>query len=250
MTYCAAIHVSEGLVFISDSRTSAGVDDVRTYGKMHTFSGGDERCLVILSAGNLATSQAVLAKVRRDNLAEGDSILRHAEIEASADYLGQLLRAQNERHGDAVSQSGSSVDASLIVGGQISGRAPEIYLVYPQGNYITTSSTTRYLQLGEAKYGRPILDRIVGADTSLDDAAICALVSMDSTLRSNVSVGPPVEILKYREGSLSLDDYVCLQESDPRLARVRDEWNERMREAFRGMSGITWAELPPKPRFR
>jgi putative proteasome-type protease len=251
MTYCLAIEVDAGLVFMSDSRTSAGVDNVRSYGKMHTFGTDGDRQLVILSSGNLASTQAVLSQIQRDiRQNSADNLLEVEELEMAAAYLGRLLRQQSEQHEATVKMAGSSAEASFIVGGQIGDQRPTLFLVYPQGNYITTSENTPYLQLGEAKYGRPILDRIIDRTTSLDQAALCALVSMDSTLRSNVSVGPPIEILKYETASLKLGDYLRLEESDPRLIQIRSEWNECMRNAFSSLSAVTWRELPEKPRFR
>ncbi len=252
MTYCLAIAVDEGLVFASDSRTNAGADQVATYGKMHTFTVPGERVLVILSAGNLATTQAVMARIRRDteNPDAEASLGKAPSVEEAAEYLGEILHEQEAKHEEAVAKAGFSAEASLIVGGQIAGAAPSIFLVYPQGNYITTSDQTPFLQIGETKYGKAILDRIVTPATTLDDAAKCALVSIDSTARSNATVGPPIELMCYAEGALGLGAYVSLDEDDPYLLEVKRLWNQRLTEAFDAVPAITWGQTPSRSRFR
>ena len=145
-----------------------------------------------------------------------------------------------------VAAAGFNADASFIIGGQIDTQPPRIYLVYPQGNYITTSEQTPFLQLGEAKYGKEILDRVVHAGMSLDEAARCALVSLDSTMRSNATVGPPIEVLSYEKDSLRLDHYLCLREDDPYLLALKKSWNERILEAFRGLPNFEWESAGEK----
>lgn len=249
MTYCLAIAVDEGLVFASDSRTNAGPDQVATYGKMHTFGVIGDRQIVLLSAGNLATTQAVVAQIRRD-IDAGAGFAATGDLSQAAEYLGSLLRDQEDKHQEAVARAGFSADASFIIGGQFHGEAPGLYLVYPQGNYITTSEQTPFLQTGETKYGKAILDRIVSNGTSLDEAAMCALVSIDSTMRSNATVGPPVELLRYRRDTLAIGRYVSLGEDDPYLLEVKRLWNERLTEAFNALPRIQWGTPPQKPRFR
>ena len=199
MTYCLAISVDSGLVFASYSRTNAGVDNVATYGKMHTFGVDGDRQIVVLTAGNLATSQGVVAQMKQDiKHDEDESLFTVTSMGEAAEYLGRVLRGQQQKHGEAVAQAGFSAEATFIIGGQIGDRSPKLYLVYPQGNFITTSLQTPFLQIGESKYGKAILDRIIRPDTGLDEAARCALVSIDSTIRSNATVGPPIELLYYR----------------------------------------------------
>lgn len=248
MTYCLAITVDEGLVFCSDSRTSAGVDHVSTYSKMHTFGLDGERQFVLLSAGNLATTQSVLTRLRRDIEDEGaeSSLMTVSDLPDAADYLGRLSREQQTKHLDQSSQADFNPEASFLLGGQIGGQPPGIYMIYPQGNHITTSEQTRFLQIGESKYGKPILDRIVGADTSLEDAARCALVSMDSTTHSNVTVGPPFELLIYKTGSLKLDKYLCLQADSPYLKKLKDAWDAKVKEAFAELPKISRKALKPR----
>ncbi len=250
MTYCVAISVEQGLVFASDSRTNAGVDHVATYGKMHTFGIDGDRQFVVLTSGNLATSQGVIAQLKQD-IENGDpqSLFTVASMGEAAEYLGRVLRDQQQKHGEAVSQAGFSAEATFILGGQVGDRPTKLYLVYPQGNFITTSMQTPFLQIGEFKYGKAILDRIIRPDTALDEAARCALVSIDSTMRSNASVGPPVELLCYETDSLRLDRYLNLQEDDPYLLEVKRAWNQNITSAFNALPHFHWGTLPDRPRF-
>lgn len=244
MTYCVAITVDAGLVFASDSRTHAGVDQVAAYSKMHTFGRDGDRQIVLLNAGNLATTQAVITQLRRDRDENASMNIDNArDMSELAEYVGSISRAQGAKHGKAVARAGFSADATFIVGGQIGQESPQLFLVYPQGNFITTSGHTRFLQVGEAKYGKPILDRIIQPFTSLDEAALCALVSMDSTMRSNVSVGPPIEILSYARDSLRLDRYRCLKEDDAYLAAIKRAWNEKIAQAFADLPTLDWTAL-------
>lgn len=250
MTYCVAIAVDDGLVFASDSRTNAGVDNVATYGKMYTFGIEGERQFVLLTSGNLATSQGVIAQIKQDiKNEEAESLLTVDGVGDAAEYVGRVLRDHHSKHGEAVAQAGFSPDATFIVGGQVGELGPQVYMVYPQGNYITTSQQTPFLQIGEFKYGKAILDRIVRPDTELDEAARCALVSVDSTMRSNASVGPPIELLCYERDSLRLDRYLVLADDDPYLAEVKRSWNENIVRAFKALPHFEWGELPDRSRF-
>lgn len=250
VTYCLAISVDQGLVFASDSRTNAGVDQVSHYGKMFTFSRQDERQLVVLTAGNLATTQSVIDRVKRDIRHNAEvNFLNVESISDAADYLGDVAYECQAKRVDAVTQAGFNAEVSFILGGQIRGGEHEIFLVYPQGNYITSSEQTPYLQLGEFKYGRPILDRILSREIGIDEAARCALVSIDSTMRSNASVGPPIELLCYERDSFVLDRYLCLEADDPYLLEIRRQWGEKIGRAFRELPHFTWDGLPPKKRF-
>ncbi len=246
MTYCLAIKVNDGLVFASDSRTNAGVDQVASYSKMHTFS-TEGRQLVLLSAGNLATTQSVVARVRRDLRENAEVNLGMvADMQDAAEYVGRVIREEGVKHGEAVAAAGFSAEATFIIGGQIWEQLPRLFLVYPQGNFITTSKQTPFLQIGEAKYGKAILDRVIQADTSLDEAALCALVSLDSTMRSNLTVGPPLELLSYRKDSLCLEDYLCLSEDDPYLSRLKQCWNEKLLQAFKDLPSFHWESAKQK----
>ncbi|MBI2384060.1 MAG: peptidase [Gammaproteobacteria bacterium] len=245
MTYCVAIKVNDGLVFASDTRTSAAVDDVRTYNKLHVFEFRGERVFVILSAGNLATTQAVLAQLQRDvdNAAPVNlRSLRH--MYDAAEYLGQLsVKAQRD---SAAMAPGSAVDfrSTLILGGQIRGEAPALYLVYPEGNCIASSPETPFLQIGELKYGKPILDRIIRPHVSLEDAARCALVSLDSTMKSNLSVGPPLDIAILPRDALAIANKLRLDLDTPFYARLKEAWGQQLVNAFRNLPRFDW-EAPP-----
>jgi putative proteasome-type protease len=238
MTYCVAIAVDAGLIFCSDSRTNAGIDKVSTYSKMFKFGIDGERQLVILTAGNLATSQAAIAKIRTDIRQNADVNLLNVEnVDDAADYLGDISREQQEKR----SVDGKKFEASFIIGGQIGASAPRLLLVYPEGNHIGTSADTPYLQIGESKYGSPILDRILTPELDLDTCAMCALVSMDSTLRSNLSVGPPIETLIYNNGSLALDNYHRFEEDSEFLRDLKKSWDKLLKDAFRQMPPLAWA---------
>lgn len=236
MTYCSAISLETGLVFTSDSRTNAGVDNVSTYSKMHTFGNPGERQIVILSAGNLATTQAVITQVKRD-ISHGAplNLMTVGSISEAADYLGELNLEHASKH-----SGGITFEASFIIGGQVLNRKPKLCLVYPEGNHITTSDDTPYLQIGESKYGKPILDRIITPDTSLETASLCSLVSMDSTMRSNLTVGPPIEIMLYNSDSFVLNRHFRFEDDSEYLREIRKQWDVYLREAFGKLPPVAW----------
>lgn len=242
MTYCLAIKVNSGLILASDSRTNAGVDYVSTYSKMHVFGKPGERFFVLLTAGNLATSQAVVNTLKRDldDPAAPVSLNSVEYLFDAAHYIGAVSHRVQQEHADALKQTGASAEASFILGGQIRGKAHDIYLVYPQGNYIAASQETPYLQIGESKYGKPILDRVITPETSLEDAARCALVSLDSTMRSNISVGPPLELAFYRKDTLAMERHLTLEANSPLIRRIQRRWNDGLRRAFNGLSRFEW----------
>ncbi len=247
MTYCVGISLKSGLVFASDSRTNAGTDQVSQYGKLHTLGIEGERQFVLLSAGNLATTQAVLTQIRHE-LSDNSScrICKARYMDEVADYIGEISREQQNRFHDVEGiAAGFSPSVSFILGGQIANQPPAIHLIYPEGNHITTSHSTPYLQIGETKYGKPILDRIIMHDSSLEDAARCALVSMDSTMKSNVTVGPPVEMLLYKKDSLTLNHYLRLDESHLYLQELRTSWANNLRVAFDNLPRFNWETTGP-----
>lgn len=241
MTYCLAVTVNQGLVFASDSRTNAGVDQISTFSKMHQFLGNGERFFVLLSAGNLATTQAVVTRLRRDIEKGAKRSLATVEhLSEAAEYVGTISRDEQQKHtGDK--EDGFNPDASFILGGEITGRPPSIFHIYPEGNFIRAADRTPFLQIGELKYGKPILDRIVSADMDLEEVARCAVVSMDSTMRSNVTVGPPIEVMIYRAGTMEPGRHIILGEDDEYLRKLRIAWQESLRRAFN--------ELPKLPRL-
>ncbi len=250
MTYCLAMKVNDGLVFASDSRTHAGVDYVSVYSKMHQFELHPDRFMVLLAAGSLATTQTVVNFIRRDleNPSSPCSLNTSAYLFDAASYIGGISVRVQEQHSAAMQRSGFSAEATFILGGQILGQPHEIYLIYPQGNYITASPSAPYLQIGETKYGKPILDRMAKPETSLEDAARCALVSLDSTMRSNVSVGPPVEVGIYRRDNYVMSHHLHLDLASPFYADIQKQWSEGIRTAFGMLPRFDWEmqeNLPP-----
>ena len=238
MTYCVAIRTDAGLCFISDSRTNAGVDNVSTYSKMYVYDQPGERQLTVLSSGNLATTQGVINQIKRDTQnSEVPSFASLDTLDDIADYVGKCSLEQQEKH----TGGGKPFEASFIVGGQIQGQKPGAHLIYPQGNHITTSRDTPFLQIGESKYGKPILDRIIGPDISLETAVLCGLVSMDSTMRSNLTVGPPIEVLIYEVDTLVTGRRYRFEESSEYLRKLHNAWDDKLKEAFSSMPPIAWS---------
>lgn len=249
MTYCLAITVNDGLIFASDSRTNAGVDQVSTFGKMHRFFGNGERSVTVLTAGNLATTQAVIRQIRRDiDAAATVNLGSVTHLSEAADYVGELSRKAQERH-VAGKDDKFNPGASFILGGQIAGQAPQIFLVYPEGNHIRASKRAPFLQIGELKYGKPILDRIIQREVELETAARCALVSMDSTLRSNLTVGPPIELLTYRVDTLTQGEHIVFEEDDSYLRELRSAWQDNLRQAFETLPKLPSPSFAPQVRL-
>lgn len=245
MTYCLAIKVDDGLVFASDSRTNAGVDYVSTYKKMFNFCVPGERLIVLIASGNLATTQAVVNAIQRDldDVSAKENLNTFHYLFDAAHYVGQISRRIQAEFTPSLKENGIGVEANFILGGQIHGRDPNIYLIYPQGNYISASNETPYLQIGETKYGKPILDRIVRTGTTLEDAARCALVSIDSTMRANISVGPPIELALYRKDSLVPGQQQTFDYRSPLFLQLQKRWSEGLRRAFDRLPRFDW-ELP------
>lgn len=239
MTYCVAIALKEGLVFASDSRTNAGVDNVSTYSKMYSFGIPGERQFVLMSSGNLATTQAVVKQIKRDIKQNAlPNLLNIENIDDAAEYIGNISRIQQEK---ITSSGNANFEANFIIGGQIAGHKPACYMIYPQGNYITTSHDTTYLQIGEEKYGKPILDRILKPSSSLETAAMCALVSMDSTMRSNLTVGPPIELTVYDIDSFQPGRYYRFDEDSEYLREMKRSWDKLLKAAFKKLPPVTWS---------
>lgn len=233
MTYCVAIAVAAGSVFVSDSRTHAGVDQISTYSKMHRFDTGEGRYFAVLSAGNLATAQSVVTRMERDMQAPGrQGLMAAGSLEQAAEYIGRLSVEEQQKHRQAHADKNFLPEASFILGGELNGVAPGILHIYAEGNFVRASNSMPYLQIGEIKYGRPLLDRIISWDTPLDAALKCALVSMDSTLRNNATVGLPIEYLVLPAGAQSRGLYRLMQEDDAYLVELRRAWSENLRTAF------------------
>jgi putative proteasome-type protease len=265
MTYCIGIRLETGLVFLSDSRTNAGLDHIASFRKMMIYERPGERFMVLLSAGNLSVSQSVrellqVEKIDAGKDAEGLTIWNCTSLFDAARVLGSTVRRVYAQDGPALKAAGIDFNASFILGGQIAHQgkmeAMRMFLVYSPGNFIEATRETPYFQIGESKYGKPILDRVITTATPLDEAAKCALVSMDSTLKSNLSVGLPLDLLIYRSGQLKSDDFVCIDEHNPYFQFIRSTWGDQLRQVFESIEDPQWnsgaAEHPllvPSKRF-
>lgn len=253
MTYCVGFLLEEGLVFASDSRTNAGVDYISTYSKMHVFQPAPDRLFVLMAAGNLATTQAVLNRMRRDlehpddGGAEAGQFpdLRSARyLFEVADYVGRLSTAVQEAYATSLRQAGASGEASFILGGQIAGQPHGLMLIYPQGNAVMATNETPFLQIGESKYGKPPLDNIGHTGLSLEDAARLCLVSQIITRRSNLTVGPPFEVALMPRDALRISHRVKLGKGDPEISRTMEIWTRGMQETLQRMPRFLWEEDP------
>lgn len=241
MTYCVAVSTQGGLVFCSDSRTNAGPDMLSSYSKMHIYNPCEDRIFVLLSAGNLSTTQAIMSRIEQDlEQPEGQSLCSLHKMVDVARYVGQISREETEHSQESTSAAGVDASVSLIFGGQIRGGDPAIYMIYSAGNFISESDETPFLQIGESKYGKPILDRILTRETSLEDAARCTIVSMDSTIKSNATVGPPIEVLVYEKDSFNTSHYIKMEENDEYLHNIKQAWNEAMNSAFKTLPPFHW----------
>ena len=238
MTYCLGIKIDQGIVMMSDSRTNAGVDNVNTYSKMWRYGEEGKRQFVICSAGNLATTQLVIAKIEQDMATTSSvNLMNIRSMSEAAAYIGRLsVEAQNHNTGGPVFAS------TFLIAGEIIGAKSELYLVYPEGNYIASSTQQPYLQIGETKYGKPILDRVIKSDVDLQRAALCGLVSMDATMRSNLTVGPPIELYMLESGTALPGRYITFSEEDNYLRELRKDWNQLIKEAFNHLQPISWNE--------
>jgi putative proteasome-type protease len=244
MTYCVGIRLNAGLVFLSDSRTNAGMDQIGTFRKMMVYEKPGDRFMVMLSAGNLSISQSVREILQVERLENGDdepiTIWNATSMFDAVRVLGSAVRRVFAQDGPSLKASGIDFNASMIFGGQIKGEAMRMFQVYSAGNFIEATRETCFFQIGESKYGKPILDRVLTPTTPLDEAAKSALVSMDSTLKSNLSVGLPLDLLVYREGALRCDDLVCIDEQNPYFRMIHNTWGERLREVFEGIDDPRW----------
>lgn len=242
MTYCLAIKVKEGLVLASDSRTHAGVDYANVYSKLHQFRLSGDRLLILLAAGSLATTQAVVKQLEQDidDPHTRPNLNTAATLFDAARYLGGVSVSVQGQHWEAMQRSGFSSEATFILGGQLCGQPHEAYLIYPQGNCITAPTQSPFLQIGESKYGKPILGRIISPETSLEDAGRCALVSLDSTMKSNISVGPPIDLLFYRKDSFTIDRLLNLDPLSPYYAALQQQWSIGIKAAFDQLPRFDW----------
>ena len=245
MTYCCAIKINAGMVFLSDSRTNAGVDSISTFRKMLVYERPGDRFMVMLSAGNLSITQSVRENRQDESVehletGEPVTIWNARSMFDAARVLGSAVRRVEERDGPALRQAGLDFNVSLIFGGQIAGEGMRLFLVYSAGNFIEATAETPYFQIGESKYGKPVLDRVITTTTPLDEAAKCALVSMDSTIKSNLSVGLPLDLVVYQAGALQSDRVICIDHDNPYFQMLHNSWGERLRQVFDSIEDPQW----------
>ncbi|MDX2242436.1 MAG: proteasome-type protease [Leptolyngbyaceae cyanobacterium bins.302] len=241
MTYCLGILTKFGLVMAADSRTNAGVDYISTHQKLFDFSRPGDRVLLICTAGNLSITQATLTLLRRDLIANAETNLHTLpSLYEIARYVGSKAREIQDQDRPWLERDRIDTQCTFLLGGQVQGEEPGLFLIYSQGNCIQASKDTPFLQIGEAKYGKPILDRILSFDTTLQAAAKCALLSIDSTMKSNISVGPPINLAMYEGNSFKIHYKLKLRSGAPYLAQIRRMWEVALREAFDNTPDIDW----------
>lgn len=245
MTYCVAIKLDAGLVFLSDSRTNAGLDQISTFRKMIVYEKPGDRFMVLLSAGNLSISQSVreilqVEQIKDTESGEAITIWNAKSMFDAVRVLGAAVRRVYERNAASLQQEGVEFNVSLIFGGQIRGEGMRLFQVYSPGNFIEATPETPYFQVGESKYGKPVLDRVITPATPLNEAAKCALVSMDSTLKSNLSVGLPLDLVVYEANCFQTDKVVCIDENNPYFQMLHDSWGQKLREVFDSIEDPVW----------
>jgi putative proteasome-type protease len=244
MTYCVALRLDSGMLFASDSRTNAGVDHIATFCKTKVYEKSDDRVIVVMSSGNLAITQGVTNILDRQQHAEDDArtIWNVNSMFDVAGIVGEALREMTRRDGPALNASGIDGSANLVVGGQIKGEQERLFFVYTQGNFIEASDETPYFQLGESKYGKPILDRVLTTSTPQKEAAKCVLISFDSTIKSNISVGLPIDLMWYPKDSLRVGLQQRIREGDPYFSMLRQRWGGGLRRVFIELPDPDWME--------
>ncbi len=246
MTYCVGIKLDAGLVFLSDSRTNAGLDQINTFRKMMVYEKPGDRFMVMLSAGNLSISQSVREILQVEKIEGPDgtpvTIWNAKSMFDAVRVLGNAVRRVHDQDGAALAAAGVDFNATMIFGGQIAGEGMRLFLVYSAGNFIEATRETCYFQVGESKYGKPVLDRMITPTTPLDEAAKCALVSMDSTLKSNLSVGLPLDLLVYEANKLQTEQIVCIDEHNPYFEMIRGTWGHKLRQVFESIEDPQWGD--------
>jgi putative proteasome-type protease len=244
MTYCVAMRLEAGLVFLSDSRTNAGVDQIGTFRKMNVFENPGDRMMVIMTAGNLSISQSIRQIVSEYLNADGVSIWTAQTMHEAAQIVGECIRAVHQRDAKSLEQFGIDFNVSIIFGGQIKGERCRLFQLYAAGNFIESHNENTYFQIGEAKYGKPIIDRVINPATPIDEAAKCALISMDSTLRSNISVGFPLDLLVYETDALAVSRFVTIDEKNQYFQMIRNTWGQQLKSVFESIADPIWNAAP------
>ena len=244
MTYCVGMRLNSGLVFLSDSRTNAGVDHIGSFRKMTLFENPGDRIMVLLTAGNLSISQSVRQTISEYLTADGTSIWTASSMYEAAQIVGESIRSVHKRDAESLEQFGIDFNVSLIFGGQIRGERCRLFQMYSAGNFIESHDENPYFQIGESKYGKPIIDRVITPNTPIYEAAKCALISMDSTLRSNISVGFPLDLLLYDEDALTISRFVTIDEKNQYFQMLRNSWGKELRSVFEGIADPVWNAAP------
>jgi putative proteasome-type protease len=234
------MRLDAGLVFLSDTRTNAGIDHVSMFRKMSVYENPGDRVIVLMSSGNLSVSQSVFQHISEQIAANQKNIWTAASMYDVAQLVGEAIRAVHERDAKMFDHFRIDFNTSIILGGQIKGERCRLFHVYAAGNFIESLNDTAYFQIGEAKYGKPILDRVINRHTSLDDATKCALISMDSTLRSNASVGMPLDLLVYEADKLAVSRFVTIDERNHYFQMVRDSWEKKVKSIFEEIDAPVW----------
>jgi putative proteasome-type protease len=247
MTYCVGMLLDTGLVFLSDSRTSAGVDQISTFRKTSVFQRPGDRVLVLQTAGNLAVTQATTSLLREHIEAPDSqrSLFTCPNMFEAAACVGDALRETHRRDSSTLKEFGVEFNASLILGGQIRGETPRLFSIYSAGNFIEATPDTSYFQIGESKYGKPIIDRVIRRSSSLNEAAKAALVSMDSTIRSNLPVGLPLDLVIVRRDRFEVARHINIDSENEYFHGLRDRWSDALREAFVELPEPDWLRNPP-----
>jgi putative proteasome-type protease len=241
------MRLEAGLVFLSDSRTNAGVDQIGTFRKMNVFENPGDRMMVIMTAGNLSISQSIRQIVSEYLNADGVSIWTAQTLHEAAQIVGECIREVHQRDAKSLEQFGIDFNVSIIFGGQIKGERCRLFQLYAAGNFIESHNENTYFQIGEAKYGKPIIDRVINPATPLDEAAKCALISMDSTLRSNISVGFPLDLLVYETDALAVSRFVTIDEKNQYFQMIRNTWGQQLKSVFESIADPVWNAAPDTP---
>lgn len=243
MTYCVGMLVDAGIVMLSDTRTNAGVDNIATFHKMSVFETPGERAIALMVAGNLSITQSILGLLRQE-LREHDKkhLLNVDTMLDAARCVGDAVRDIYARDGKALEDFKIEFNASMILGGQIKGEQPRLFNIYPAGNFIEASDDTCYFQIGETKYGKPIIDRVINRKSGLERAAKCGLISMDSTIRSNLTVSPPIDVVIIRTDDLRIGSHQVIEAENPYFHHIRARWSEALGQAFRDLPDPDWIQ--------
>jgi putative proteasome-type protease len=242
MTYCVAMALDAGLLFASDTRTNAGVDHIATFRKMTVYEQPGDRVIVLLTAGNLAVSQNVVSILNeRTTAPDGPpSLLTVPSLFTAARLVGNALREVHHLDAEYMKQHQTEFNTSILLGGQIRGEPPRLFNIYAAGNFIEATTETPYFQSGEVKYGKPIIDRVITHKSSLDEAVKCTLISFDSTIRSNISVGAPIDLLCYVRDSLRVDFRRSITADDVYFKDIKRRWSDGLRELFAKVPDPSW----------